>query len=261
MKPKNAGLRLKYLSLSVALGLLTVPSLPTRIQAGVEPSHPNAPSLRGVRSWEISQAFTPPNRSAPTSTAAGGARSDCVISDKDSVLITALLPGNSLPLTVTDQPTFYVYVPRTKAKTVEFLLRDDQDNEVYRTSLPVPTTAGIVGVQLPLNGNKTYLEAGKDYRWLFALVCKPNDRREDVFVDGWVQRTNPSEELKKALENMKDPEKIPGVYANASIWYDALHKQAELRRQRPNDPAIAANWTALLKSVGLDAMVDKPLVH
>lgn len=256
MTANNYRSSLKQFSLSIALGTLLVPSVPLQLQA-----QPSFLTPTSSQSWEISQAFSPPNRSAPPSAAGGGARSDCVLSnDRDGRPLTALIPGNSLALTVNPRPTFYVYMPQTRAKTAEFLIKDEEDNDVYRTTLPVPQNAGIMGIQLPENGSKTLLESGKNYHWFVALVCKPQDRREDVFVDGWVQRTEPSATLTNELQNAK-PEDRAGIYAKAGIWYEAVNALAELRSSRPNDPTTKANWEALLKSVKLDAIADKPLVR
>lgn len=255
MAAKNSRLSLNTFSLPLSLGLLLVPHGSIAVQ-----TQPSLTVGRPSNSWEISQAFSPPNRGAPASSTGGGARSDCVSADRNEQPFTALLPGNSLALTVTDEPTFYVYVPPTKARTAEFLLRDKEGNDLYRTTVPLPSQPGIFGIKLPKNGNKTVLEAGKDYQWLVALVCKPEDRRDDVFVTGWIQRMNPSITLTNQLQAV-NPEEQAGIYAKAGIWFEAVNTLAELRRERPSDSTLAANWEALLKSVDLEEIADKPLVQ
>ena len=249
---KKPRLNLATLSVSVCLALASMTRSTTGVQAIPAPI-----DARVSNHWEIAQAFKPPNLGAPPATAGGGVRGSCI---KSSTPLTALMPANSLPLTVAANPTFLVYIPKTEAKTVEFVLKDEQDNDVYRTSRPVPATAGIVSVKLPNDKAAQPLKVGKNYHWFLALVCQAEDRSEDVFVEAWIQRTTLSADAAKELQKVAPTERA-GVYAKNGIWHESVSNLAELRRQRPNDAKIAANWQELLKSVGLEKIAKEPLVQ
>lgn len=197
----------------------------------------------------------PPGRDAPRGgTVGGGSRpvgGTCLVnpSAKTSSL-TALVPGRHLGLTQAERPTFLVYMPQTTAQTVEFSLFDEQMNGIYQMSVPV-SKAGLVSIRLP--DTAPPLAQDKPYYWTIALACNASDRTEDWVVGGWVEHAEPSATLKQQLANVTAIERV-SLYAKQGFWYDALNTLVELQRTQPNNPAAAAAWTQLMKSVGLDAI-------
>lgn len=187
----------------------------------------------------------------------GGTRGSCPATEKQ---LTALIPQNNLGLTAAAYPTFFFYVPKTPApKTVEFVLRDEKDSQVYEKTLTVSGASGILSLSLPA-GELPPLEIGKNYQWYFSILCDPKNRAEDVSVDGWIQRVEPNPVLAAKLEKAP-PDERAALYASADLWHDALVTLAQLRRERPDDSAIAELWTKLLQSVGLDTIVREPLLE
>lgn len=199
--------------------------------------------------------FKPPDRGAPTNTAGGATRgsSFCVTGKTP---LTVLVPSSRIGLTVAARPTFFVYVPPTSAKTAEFVLQDDKDNDIYRTTVELTGTPGVVSLALPATAPA--LAVGKDYLWYFSIVCQPKDRLEDVFVSAWVQRVQPTKTVTDALKRASARDR-PNVYAQASLWYDTLSSLAELRRSNPNDARLTSDWTQLLNFVGLNKVSREPL--
>ena len=252
MTSKKPFLHIAILSVSVCLALASIGRFTSRVQAQ------NIPNGQQISSqWEIAQAFKPQNRGAPPSTAGAGVRSGCV---KSATPLTALMPGNILPLTVEENPTFLVYIPETQATMAEFVLKDDEDRDVFRRTMPIPATAGIFSFKIAETIPAPKLELGKNYQWFFALICQEEDRREDVFVDATMQRTTLSADVLKQLEKAS-PNERAGLYANNGIWFEAASTLAELRRDRPKDVKLAANWQELLQSVGLEKFASQPLLH
>lgn len=250
---KKYQLHLTAFSLTLSVGLVSTHGLPAQVQAQI------ASTNQGVSSnWKISQAFEPPPGGALPTTAGGGTRSLCLRSRKP---LTALIPKSGLGQTLEAHPSILVYLPENQAQNAEFLLKDENEKDVYRTTFPVPKTgAGIFSFKLPADKTSPPLVVGKNYRWYLALICQPENRREDLFVGGLLVRVQPSAGLRKALEKVA-PQQRPGLYAKFGIWQDALTTLAQLRRAKPDDPAIAANWQALLNSVGLEKMVAEPLLN
>ena len=220
------------------------------------------------------------NVGQPASTVGAGTRSPsfCPKDNQEGKMpLTGLMPiGNKLnqetrvatnqTLTVAASPTFFVYVPETTAKSVKFWLGDDQDNKVYETSLQLPTvlssdvssssvsTPGIVKLSLPANVS---LETGKTYHWEFQLNCPPDnngDASDNPLVEGWIQRTELSSDLKTKIEQATPLEQAK-LYAKARIWSEALMLAAQLRSSHP------AEWEELLKSVGLNEIAQVPLLE
>jgi hypothetical protein len=210
-----------------------------------------------LRSFEVSWDFKPPNRDAPQTTAGGASRNGSCVSTAPP--LTLLIPETKIGLTTLARPTFLVYLPNTTAKSAEFVLRDINDKDVYRTLIQLPATPGIFRFSLPEQAPG--LEVDKDYRWFFSMICRPNDRLEDVFASGWVQRVQPTRKLATALFLNPPSREQVALYAESSYWYDSLALLAELRQKQPNDAELKANWLRMLKSVGLAEVADQPLLN
>lgn len=159
-------------------------------------------------------------------------------------------------LTVSERPSFWFYVPYTLASTdsMEFVVQDEQGNELYQAKFSgSETSPGIVGVQLP--SPVPQMEVGKLYHWFFFVNCGSS---EPVFVEGWVQRTALNSELQAQLEQATPQEKAK-LYANNGIWFEALTTLAELREEKPDDDQVLADWKELLESVGLQTIAPEPM--
>lgn len=203
--------------------------------------------------------FKPPKTGAPDNRRGGASRGGSCGNHQND--LQALLPDGDFGLTLEPYPTFFVYVPSSSSRLVEFELREQHTNEVfYKTRFKIPDTPGIVSFSLPNNKTIQPLEVGKNYRWFFALICNPQERSEDLYVQGWIQRIKPNATLSRQLEKAT-PRDRPAIYAQSGIWYETLSKLAELRLAHPQDPTLTANWTQLLKSVGLNQVADAPIVY
>lgn len=203
--------------------------------------------------------FKPPKVDAPENRRGGATRSDdCKLSKKT---IKALLPANNLGLTVEKYPTFFIYIPPASSRLVEFELREGSKNQVvYKTRFVAPNNPGVISFSLPKNKSVEPLEVGKNYRWFFSVICNPEDRAEDIFVQGWVQRIEPSATLVSQLEKAP-PRDRPNIYAEAGIWHETLATLAELRYSNPQDVTLVNDWKELLKSVGLSDVAEEPFSH
>ena len=214
------------------------------------------------------------NRGAPGQREAAGTRGTCPAVDS---VLTALVPATKdldkslgatstltppesvLSLTVGEYPTFWFYVPYSPndIHSVQFVLLDDNDNYVYKTALTLSKTPGVVSFRLPSTAEP--LEIGKSYHWYFLIPCDSQKPSRSVFVNGWVQRVALNPALMSQLKTAT-PQKRVALYAAAGIWHEAQTTLAELRRTEPNDAAIAAEWSDLLQSVGLEKLAQKPIV-
>ncbi|MBD2019730.1 DUF928 domain-containing protein [Leptolyngbya sp. FACHB-36] len=222
----NQRLWLTVLSMSLGLTLLTPPP-PADARVKFVP-----PSGLGV-----------PGRRVP-----GGSRgNDCI---SRGTPLTALVPQSNVGLTTSATPTVFFYLPRTSASMLELALRDSKTGTVYRNSYKTIAKSGVVGFRLP-----TQLAVGRSYKWSFSIVCNPSDRSLNTFVEGSIQRVS-APQLLKRINQAPVPERV-ALFAQAGIWQDCLTALAELRRDRPADAKLKADWEALLSGtgVGLDQIV------
>ena len=200
--------------------------------------------------------FKPPDVTAPDNRQ-GGTHRGCQL--REGLSITPLIPESNIGLTLTESPTFFVYVSQPAAQVEFVLLNEDESEVVYETTLKIDK-AGIVGVSLSEKGKTKNIEVGKRYVWSFALACDPQERSGDYIVKGWMQRIEPQATLKNDLAN-SDPRARLLTYATNGIWYETLATLAELRRQSPDDAKLTAQWTQLLQSQKLESIANQPLVQ
>lgn len=212
----------------------------------------------------IAAEFKPPKRGIPGRREGGGTRdgSACV---QDANRLTVLVPQTNLGLTTAAYPRFFWFMPQTRAKFVEFSLYEADENLedkaiVYTTTFSITGSPGVASLKLPESSTLPPLAVGKDYRWSIAIVCNPNDRKRDIFAEGWVQRIKPETALSDKLSKANPSARVD-LYAENGIWFETLNTLADLRCTSPNDAALKTSWATLMKSVKLDAIADQPLVQ
>jgi hypothetical protein len=186
------------------------------------------------------------NDGAPGNRVGAATRGSCP-SDKNKPPLTALIPGKNKGLTISDRPTFWFYVPYQASSTtpVEFTLTDAQEKEIYKQNLQLTNTPGVIGVTIPANTSS--LEIDKTYQWQLSINCTS---RIDA-VNGRIKRVKASAEVTRQLQASTGRSRII-VFAENSFWYDTLTGLIELRRQKPQDEDLKADWEDLLKSNGVD---------
>ncbi len=234
-----------------------------RIGAGTrafQPPDGAAGSIRAIPSPEVA-----PSRGLPGRRTGAGSRSPGAgpcLPDPNTNLV-ALLPDTNLGLTTAAYPRFFWSIPQNNASGVEFSLyavdaRKQNRQLLYQSSFNVSGEPAIASLELPQTANLPPLAVNQDYRWTLALVCNSNDRTQDITVEGWVQRTAPSNALSQQLQKAA-PRDRPAIYALNGFWFDTLATLAEQRCLRPQDPTLIKNWEQLLKSVKLEAIAKQPL--
>jgi Domain of Unknown Function (DUF928) len=272
-KPKALGQSPRFKSM---LSLATVSGaifLPVAI-APVFSIPQQTPNLNS--NWQIAQIFRPPNRGAPRSTEGAGTRGSCISSPRKLTPLTPALPGNNLGLTVSAHPTFFAYIPRSSATSVELIIKDKGGQEISKTTFGIPTQAvpgnppdivtqpGIVSITLPSTAKP--LEIGKMYQWQLVLVCSTRDPLSSEIRNvnkvpsktAWIERIQPSATLTNQLQNTT-PTNLPALYANAGIWHEALATRAKLRATQPKS-LWERNWQQLLRTAGLRDLIQEPII-
>ena len=217
---------------------------------------------------KLSLDFKVPDRGVAGTTAGGGTRGRCLPETK---VLVPLVPKTNLGLTVSDRPSFFAYVPAVSratpessapesSKMAEFLLLSNDDQEVvYQATFTLPQNPGVVQYDLPEDAPA--LKAGSRYHWYITLSCDTAiGPSKNPSAQGWIERTALSSNLTKALKTT-EPSKRPALYAEAGIWHETLTTLADLHRQNPKNTAVMADWTSVLKSVGLDAVASEPIAN
>ncbi|WP_334689466.1 DUF928 domain-containing protein [Nostoc sp.] len=243
----------------VLLGLINCPSLVLAYIAQSVNKH-----LVNMRSQSERPKF--PDNGAPTGRRKGGtSRDGCTPLDMP---ITALVPGKEiaeesksfLTFTISEYPTFWVYVPELplNAHFGEFLLQDENDENIYRISLSLPEKASVVGISLPQIPEYA-LKTNKNYQWYFKLFCGDPRKTPDYFyVKAWIQRVPLTSKLQSQL-NIRQSDSYT-TYAANQLWQDAITNLANLRLTNPNSHIFLEDWTLLLKDIGLSEFAPVPIM-
>lgn len=227
-----------------------------RETAGTRGSQTVAPGRAFKLAAATNTGFKAPARGLPGRREGAGTRGPCPRGNKP---LTALIPATNLGQTLSAFPTFFFYVPASKSRQAEFELLDDNKQSIYKSSFKITGEAGMVSISLPDTATLSPLAVGKDYKWQFTLTCQSDTMSDDLFVEGWVQRVEANPTLVQQLQKATGRDKVV-LYAEAGLWYETLMALAELSNTEPNNPAIAADWTTMLLSVGLNKIASEPLI-
>ncbi|NET59662.1 MAG: DUF928 domain-containing protein [Symploca sp. SIO2E6] len=253
--------------------------------------------------FQLALRFRLPPKGAPGRRRGAGTRQGYCSSDERLI---ALMPGTNLGLTVAERPTFWFYVPYQGDKLeAEFLLEDNEGNEVYQEIVALNNTPGIVKVSLPENfrnpvasenhekisafsrnrvssenhekisafslkkpgfstdstNSTDSLEVEQLYVWRLSVICNPDNRFDDDYVWGGVERVSMSFELKNQLKDKTKRERLK-IYAENGLWFDVLTTLAELREANVEDQELDEDWVELLEQalIDLEEISDQPLV-
>jgi hypothetical protein len=171
----------------------------------------------------------------------GGTRGGaCKQTDKP---FTALVPENAKGLTAAEHPVFWFFIPDAPEdiQSIEFSLHDRNDTTtLYRTSLPLTRTQGVIGIPLPSSPEYS-LKLNESYYWRLIINCVQKETSKDPFfleLDGWVTR----------------------VQQSPNLWHDELTNLAKRYLSEPENPEVKKAWVELMQSVGLEGLSQEPMV-
>lgn len=215
----------------------------------------------GLAQWNGGSYRPTGNVGTPTRTQSGATRGNLVCPLAESTLpLVAVVPDNTFGVTVKSHPTFVFHLPAiaagATAPPVEFVIRDLDDNDIYKARFTTNGRGGIASLTLPETSGVQGLELNKDYKWSVAIICQMNDRGKDLVTEGLIQRIPVPPELAPNALSGKSPLEQAELLRNASIWYDAVALMVETQRTNPN----LSQWGGLLQAVGLRDFISQPLL-
>ena len=175
--------------------------------------------------------------------------------------LTTLVPHSRNGWTTSESPTFYWSVPKNTYEDARFDLYEgegDSQRQVYSKEFSIKGNAGVAS-SIYLSDPLPPLSIGREYRWVLVLVC-PDSPSRNVFAEGWIQRMALAPKVSKQLAQARPEDRLK-FYAEAGIWYDAVHELAQLRQAQPQDRRLIEEWNELMNSeaVQLSEAVDQPL--
>jgi len=256
--------RLWPIALPVALAILLIlTAAPRGVAVEFTPPDRNAPGRILIEGGGARFADGLPDRGAPDSAGAGGARFADFEIGVDGVRIleipgrecplTAALPASTSGLTLRPYPSIFVHMPPYPDEPVEFRLMTEDDVLVYATQYVPNPIDGTYDITLPDSSNLPPLEVGVMYRWTFAIPS------EELVLSGGIVRGEPTADFAADLAAASPIERVE-LLAETGIWYDAVAEAADLVRSDRDRADYKALWDGLMYSVDLDKMAMKPLL-
>lgn len=255
------------LKFSLSLGLFIMMSLMSQMAPALaEVGQVAKPSGHSASvDFKLSQRTDPPDRGTPPAGRGTGSRSGDCLRKPGHPPLTLLVGKKGFDQTVSDRPTFWVYVPYTpdEAPFGEFVLQDGQGQEdLYREQFQLPSTPGIVSITLP--ATVPALSAGKHYRWYFEVSCPTRATARQPIpasVTGLVKRGEVPAALITELKASETPLQRATSYAKYGFWFDSVTEIAQLRLSQPQNQAAKQAWMELLQSeMDLQLIADRALV-
>jgi hypothetical protein len=150
-----------------------------------------------------------------------------------------------------------VYIPASNAEEAVFSLKDEAGNMQHQMTIPVAGKTGVIAITLPAAASA--LEVGKNYQWFVALKLDGQLSPSSPYVDGWVQRIQPSAELAVAMQQ-QDALKRATALGKSGVWYDCAATLASLYAAQPSSVTLTSQWSELLSSVGLKEIKTSPVL-
>ena len=190
--------------------------------------------------------FRPQTTGAPSVRVTGGSRG----SGSNMTTLDVLAPDD-VGVTTQEQPSLFWFQSKpAEAKFELTLLQENKAKPLLQVKVERSTKAGIQRLKLSEHGVK--LAPGIEYQWVVALITDPDNRSSDLVASGVIKRIEPPSALKEKIDHAT-PASLPGVYAEAGIWYDALGVLSDQIDAHPGDKALQETRADLLRQVGLKA--------
>ena len=248
----------KAVQLSPALILFFLFTLPSLAQTNISnlgktEFNSRKQETKPSRNLQLIQFPSSPDRGKPKRTGAAGRRgSSCISTQDDEPSLTAIMPTwDNEGKAVDTTSTLYVFVPKNDTKIGEFVVIDEEGNDVYQANFTPPSQPGIIPITIPPTVD---IKIGGKYQWYFTLICNADDRSEDEYLTGSLERATLGTLLNNSLQKATAFKKAE-IFARQNIWYDTIHNVASLRNQNPQ------LWISLLESVGLEKLANQPFVE
>lgn len=187
-----------------------------------------------------------------------GTRDNCVANAQNQNLM-ALIPDKTIGINGAAAPKLFFYVPAiTEQKTLEFILRNEQDQLIYEAFLATEGN-GIMSVEVPADFSSSMLETDQNYHWYLSMICDRQERSRDIVVEGWLRQKSIDIATQEQLSIASSIEQAE-VYHRQGFWYDALSVLAE-HQSTAEQPMVRQKWSEMLKSVGLEELASEPFVE
>jgi hypothetical protein len=249
MKAASRSLALGRIAIaSIALLSVTVIAPPTPGDAQQKPAGTAPPP--DAQATASAPVYKPPLRGAPGGRVGGGTRG----TGREAFILSVLAPAHT-GLTTSEQPVLFWFISGPSSHPVELTLVDPQKSDpLLELRIEPPVAAGVHRVRLADHGVR--LAPAVPYHWYVAVMPDTGRRSKDILAGGTVERVSLPDDLAGKVSRASKAD-VPSLYAGAGLWYDAITSLNDLIDEAPQNPALRAQRSALLRQVGLPDTVSE----
>jgi Domain of Unknown Function (DUF928) len=188
-----------------------------------------------------------------------GSQDSCVVNAETQNLM-ALIPQKNVGKNASASPKLFFYVPELKKpSTLEFVLRNKQDQLIYETFLSTEGN-GIMSIEVPAGVKSNLLETDQNYHWYLSMICNHQQRSRDIVVEGWMRQGRLNLATQTQLNKASSLEKAE-VYRQQGFWFDALSALTENPDSVAEETMMRQKWSEMLVSAGLETLASKPFIE
>jgi len=235
---------------AAALGGLLIPDPLEAADASTKPATTSVkPADNKAAAPTSTVRFRPGLSGAPSVRVTGGSRGS-----GDSTITLDVLAPDETGLTTQEEPSLLWYQSKPAVAKFELtLLEENKPKPLLQVKANGNGQAGIQRIKL--SDHNVKIAPGVEYQWVVALVTDPDNRSSDLVASGVIKRVEASADLKGKIAGAT-PASLPGVYAEAGIWYDALSVLTDQIEAQPGNKALRETRADLLRQVGLKAAAE-----
>lgn len=187
----------------------------------------------------------PPDVGKPTRRSGAGTRSR-----SDNIRVEVLVPLHTAYSTQ-DQPNLYWFI--SEPAEVRLLVQKMPTRVTHSTDSILDTNlslkkAGLQSISLADYGAK--LEAGITYEWSVSLLKSPH-----ILASATIRWVEAEANLLTNAQQLSGKARYD-LFARSGYWYDGMQSLVSSLTKEPQNPVYRADMAALLRQVGLSALVD-----
>jgi len=198
--------------------------------------------------------YKAPLRGAPAGRLSGGTRG----ADGKMPIFAFLAPRHT-GLTFSEQPTLYWFSSEaTKCPVDLTILMGKEMKTILQIRIAYEIRAGFHPIHLADYGIR--LQTGEVYQCFISMVTDPKHPSRDIISVGSIERIAYPKNFQKKLKET-DIKRVPLVYAEEGIWYDAMNALCSRIIAAPHDSLLYKQRISLLRQGDLTETADYETEH
>ena len=197
--------------------------------------------------------YKAPLRGTPAGRQSGGTRG------LSKIPAFALLAPRHTGLTLSEQPTLYWFSSESTKCPVDLtILMGKEMKSILQIRIADEIRAGFHPIHLADHGIR--LQTDVVYQCFVSMVTDPKHPSKDIISGGAIERIAYPKNFQKTLKET-DSKRIPHVYAEEGLWYDAMNALCRRIDAAPHDSLPYKQRISLLRQGDLTETADYETEH